>query len=207
MKTRLISVVLSTIVILSGCNLRAGARDHSDKYKSAEEYCEYWFGSCKEVDSYEEDNSDGSKRTIHVMKDKEFKFEYTVTEFKKGYFLGSGDFAYYYIDEFLQSEDLEEIAEEYDLEFENYSNSDISGSPSIRIHTDLELSKEDNMKILETVMRKLDSFDDARKVFNKKHDNICVFVSVWSAPWEKDENNGALYHVENDTFGDNYQEQ
>lgn len=30
--------------------------------------------------------------------------------------------------------------------------------------------------------------------------NICV----WSAPWEQDKKTGALYHVENGTFGDNY---
>ena len=111
-------------------------------------------------------------------------------------------------DEFLQSEEIEAISDEYDLEFENFAaGNEIKGSPSIRIHTDRVLSAEDNREILQTVMGMLDKFDSERKVFNKKHDNISVAVSVWSPPWEKDEKTGALYHVENDTFGDNYQDQ
>ena len=50
-------------------------------------------------------------------------------------------------------------------------------------------------------------FDAERNVFNKKHDNSSVFISVWSNPWEHDKKTGSKYHVENDTFGDNYQEQ
>ena len=207
-KTKIVAAVLVAASLMNGCSLHTRARDHSDKYKSAEEYCEYWFGPCKEVEAYTEEHSDGSESTVHVMKDKEFKFEYTVTEYNKGYFLGSGDFAYYYIDEFLQSEEIEAISDEYDLEFENFAaGNEIKGSPSIRIHTDRVLSSEDNREILQTVMGMLDKFDSERKVFNKKHDNISVAVSVWSPPWEKDEKTGALYHVENDTFGDNYQDQ
>ncbi len=207
-KTKIVAAVLVSASLMNGCSFRSRARDHSDKYKSSEEYCEYWFGPCKEVESYTEEHSDGSESTVHVMKDKKFKFEYTVTEYSKGFFLGSGDFAYYYIDEFLQSEELEQISEKYDLEFENFAaGNEIKGCPSIRIHTDRELSEEDNREILKTVMAMLDEFDSERKVFNKKHDNISVAVSVWSPPWEKDEKTGALYHVENDTFGDNYQDQ
>ena len=202
--------VLLAAAIMSGCSLfpggLSGGRDHSDQYGSAEEYCDYWFGPCEEVDSYAEERG-GSDATVHVMKDNEFGFEYTVTESRKGYFLGTGDFAYYYIDEFLKSGDLKDIAGEYGLEFENYANRDNSGSPSVRIHTGRELSEDDNKKILDTVMTALDKFDSGRKVFNKKHDNIHVAISVWSAPWEKDSKNGALYHVVNETFGDNYKEQ
>ena len=219
-KTKIVAGLLAAVAIMSGCSLLPGKGgsssgskssrnwDHSDKYKSAEQYCEYWFGPCEEVDTYTEKWGD-SERTVHVMKDKEFGFEYTVSdsESKKGYFLFSGNFAYYYINEFLKSDDLDEITEEYDLEFENYGREGDIGSPTIRIHCERELSAEDNKKILDTVMRKLDKFDSERKVFNKAHDNISVFISVWSAPWESDTNRKALYHVENDTFGDNYKEQ
>ena len=217
-RTKIAAGMLAAAAILSGCSLlpgggrsssgkrSSGNRDHSDKYKSAEEYCEYWYGPCKEVDSYEEKWGDG-KRTVHVMKDKEFGFEYTVGESEKGYFLGTANFAYYYIDEFLKSDDLDEITEEYGLEFENKGEEGHHGSPSIWIHCDRDLSAEDNKKILDTVMRMLDKFDADREVFNKRHDNISVFISVWSNPWESDKKTGALYHVENNTFGDNYKEQ
>ena len=56
-------------------------------------------------------------------------------------------------------------------------------------------------------MSKLDQFDNERQVFNKKGDNLSASISVWSAPWEQDKKTKALYHVENDTFGDNYKEQ
>lgn len=219
-KTKIVACMLAAVVIMSGCSLlpvkggfssggrSSGNREHSDKYKSAEEYCEYWFGPCEEVDSYTEEWGD-EERTVHVMKDKEFGFEYTVSdsEDKKGYFLFSGNFAYYYIDEFLKSGELDEIAEEYGLEFENEGEEGHSGSPSIWIHCERELSAEDNDKILDTVMRKLDMFDSDRNVFNKKHDNIHVAISLWSAPCESDKKTGALYHLENETFGDNYKEQ
>ena len=44
-------------------------------------------------------------------------------------------------------------------------------------------------------------------MFNKPHDNIHVGIELWSAPWESDKKTNALYHVEKDTFGDNYKEQ
>jgi hypothetical protein len=216
-RIKAVACVLAATAVMSGCSLLPGrgsssggfsSRDkkHSDKYKSAEEYCEYWFGPCKEVDSYEND-SEYSDSTVHVMKDKEFGFEYTVSESSKGYYLGSSNFAFYYIDEFLKSDDIKDIAEEYDLEFENFGRKGDIGSPTIRIHCDHELSADDNKKILKEVMSELGKFDSERKVFNKKHDNIHVAIELWSAPWEHDTNRGALYHVENDTFGDNYKEQ
>ena len=219
-RTKIVACMLAAVTIMSGCSLLprkggsssggllSGNREHSDKYKSAEEYCEYWYGPCKEVDTYTEEYG-GSERTVHVMRDKEFGFEYTVadSEDEKGFFLFSGNFAYYYIDEFLNSGELDEIAEEYDLEFENDGEEGHHGSPRIKIRCEGELSEEDNDKILDTVMRKLDMFDSDRKVFNKKHDNISVGISVWSAPWEHDKKTGALYHVENETFGDNYEDQ
>ncbi len=218
MKKEIVACMLAAVTVMSGCmflpgkggsssgGFLTGAKDHSDKYKSAEEYCEYWYGPCEEVDSYIEEGVDFDS-TIHVMKDKEFGFEYTVSESKEGYFLGTANFAYYYIDVFLKSDDLKDIAEEYGLEFENYGTKGKHGSPTIRIHCERELSAEDNRKILETVMSKLDKFDSERKVFNKKHDNISVAIQLWSAPWDKDKERKALYHVENDTFGDNYKEQ
>ena len=112
MKKAIVAVILAAVTVMSGCSLLpgggsssggflSGGKEHSDKYGSAEEYCEYWFGPCEEVDSYSEEYGD-SERTVHVMKDKEFGFEYTVSESKEGYFLFSGNFAYYYIDEFLR---------------------------------------------------------------------------------------------------------
>ena len=219
-RTKIAAGMLVAVTIMSGCSLlpgkggnssggrTSGDREHSDRYKSAEEYCEYWYGPCEEVDTYTEERG-GSERTVHVMKDKEFGFEYTVSdsEDKKGYFLFSSNFAYYYIDEFIESGELDDIAEKYGLEFEKNGGQKTSGSPAVKIYCDSELSEEDNDKILDTVMRKLDKFDSERNVFNKKHDNISVAISVWSAPWESDAKTGALYHVENETFGDNYKEQ
>ena len=220
MKKAIVACMLAAAAVMSGCMFLPGkggsssggslygSKDHSDRYKSAEEYCEYWYGPCEEVDSYTEEWGD-TERTVHVMKDKEFGFEYTVSdsESEEGYFLGTANFAYYYIDVFLKSDDLKDIAEEYGLEFENFGTKGKHGSPTIRIHCERELSAEDNRKILETVMSKLDKFDSERKVFNKKHDNISVAIQLWSAPWDKDKERKALYHVENDTFGDNYKEQ
>lgn len=218
MKKAIAAVLIAAAAVMSGCSflpgkggsssggLSFGDRDHSDRYGSAEEYCEYWFGPCEEVDSYTEEWG-GTERTVHVMKDKEFGFEYTVADSKEGYFLFSGNFAYYYIDEFLKSDGLADIKEEYDLEFENFGREGDIGSPTIRIHCDRELSSEENKKILDVVMSKLDQFDSERKVFNKKHDNISVAIQLWSPPWESDKKTKARYHVENETFGDNYKEQ
>lgn len=218
MKRKIVASVLLAAFVLSGCSLLpgkggrssggflSGNREHSDKYKSAEEYCEYWYGPCKEVELYYKENADGSGWTVHVMEDTEFGFEYTALEFDKGYFLGAADFAHYYLKEFVDSADLDDITEEYGLEFVT-SEPDIMGMPAIKIYTDLELSDDDNRKILDKVIRKLDMFDSERNVFNKKHDNISVSVSVWSAPWERESSNGALYHVETEFFGDNYKDQ
>ena len=180
MKKAIVACMLAAAAVMSGCMFLPGkggsssggslygSKDHADRYKSAEEYCEYWYGPCEEVDSYTEEWGD-TERTVHVMKDKEFGFEYTVSdsESEEGYFLGTANFAYYYIDVFLKSDDLKDIAEEYGLEFENYGTKGKYGSPTIRIHCERELSAEDNRKILETVMSKLDKFDSERKVFNK----------------------------------------
>ena len=210
LKTRIVSGVLLSAVIMSGCSLlpgkgsSSGNRKHSDKYNSAEEYCEYWFGPCKEIGTHELNKS--SDTIVHEMKDTEFGFEYNVSEGEgKGYFSGS-DFGHYYIKEFVERADLNDITQEYDLEFET-SNPDPGVSVSIKIITERELSAEDNKKILDEVMDELDLFDSERNVFNKKHDNIHVAISVWSAPWEHDKDTGALFHVENETFGDNYKEQ
>jgi hypothetical protein len=215
-RIKIAAVILAAVVVMSGCTFIPGGnssggflsrdRDHSDKYGSAEEYCEYWYGPCEEIDAYVKEGVDYDS-TIHVMKDKEFGFEYTVSESKEGYFLGTANFPYYYINEFLKSDDLKDIAEEYDLKFENFGTVGNHGSPTIRIHCERELSLEENKKILSTVMGELGNFDSERNVFNKAHDNVSVFIQVWSAPWEKDKELKARYHVVNDTFGDNYKEQ
>lgn len=217
-KNGIIACALLTSVFMSGCSILPGrggssvgefiygARDRSDKYKSAEEYCEYWFGPCEEVDSYTKELYDGTEIVYHVMKDKEFGFEYYVKEGETSDYFSGSDFAYCYINEFIKSSELKDITEEYGLRFENNGSKE-GGSPSLRVYAERDLSAEDNKKILDTVMGKLGVFDAERNVFNKKHDNSSVFISVWSNPWEHDKKTGAKYHVENDTFGDNYQEQ
>ncbi len=54
-RIKAVACVLAATAVMSGCSLLPGrgsssggfsSRDkkHSDKYRSAEEYCEYWFG-------------------------------------------------------------------------------------------------------------------------------------------------------------------
>ena len=105
-KNGIIACALLTSVFMSGCSILPGrggssagefiygARDRSDKYKSAEEYCEYWFGPCEEVDSYTKELYDGTEIVYHVMKDKEFGFEYYVKEGETSDYFSGSDFAY-----------------------------------------------------------------------------------------------------------------
>ena len=216
LKIKIATGMLLVAVIMSGCSLlpgkgggslggrSSGNRKHSDKYDDAEDYCEYWFGPCEEIGTHK--LYEGSDTIVYEMKDTEFGFEYTVIQGEGKYYFSGSDFASYYIDEFLKSDELDDLAKEYDLEFENFRKGEI-GSPTIRINCDRELSSEDNEKILKTVMSKLGDFDSERNVFNKKYDNIHVAIELWSAPWEHDINRGGNFHVENETFGDNYKEQ
>ena len=210
LKAVMAGMLLAVMFIAGGCSVlpgrggSSGNRDLTDKYKSAEEFCEYWYGPCEETGSH--DLSDDSDTIVYEIKDLEYGFEYTVRSNGKGFYFGS-DFAHYYIKEFLSRADLEDITKEFDLKFESSDPSKMGRSPSIKISTERELSAEDNKKILDVVMSKLDQFDSERRVFNKKEDNLSAAISVWSAPWEHDKKTKALYHVENDTFGDNYKEQ
>lgn len=212
----IVTCVLLTAVVVSGCSIlpgkeggssgvrNSGNRKHSDKYNSAEEYCGYWFGPCEEIGTHK--LSEGTDVIVHEMKDTEFGFEYNVSEGEKSCYFSGSDFGHYYLLEFVKKADLDHITQEYDLIFET-SEPDPMRSPSIKIRTERELSAEDNRMIIDEVIGQLEQFDSGRNVFNKKHDNIHAAISVWSAPWEQDKKTGALYHVENDTFGDNYTEQ
>ena len=194
--------LFASVFLLSGCLfIPSGGRrmSLSDRYKSAEEFCSYWYGPCSETDSYESGDSD---RIVHEMKDEELGFEYTVEENEGGYFFFS-DFTYYYINEFIARTDFKDLISEYDLRIEHNDDDKRSPSRSIKIYTDREITDEKSRKILSDVMDKLDKFDSERNVFNKSGDNKHVALSVWSAPWEKDKSNKARYHVVNDTFGDN----
>lgn len=202
------SAVFASLFILSGClpiptgsgngGLSTRSRSLSDTYKSAEEYCNYWYGPCTEIDSYEND----SGKIVHEMKDEELGFEYTVEESDGGYYFFH-DFEYHYINEFLKRTDFKDLISEFDLRIEQDDMDRLKVSPRIKISTDRELTDEESRKILSEVMGELSLFDSERNVFNKPGDNKSVGLSVWSAPWEKEKANKARYHVVNDTFGDN----
>ena len=204
------SAVFASLFILSGClpfpagsgngGLNTGSRSLSDSYKSAEEYCNYWYGPCTEINSYEKEGTD---RIVHEMKDEELGFEYTVEDSDGGYYFYH-DFEYYYINEFLSRTDFKDLISEFDLKIEQDDHNKLVVSPKIKISTGRELTDEESRRILSDVMGKLEQFDSERNVFNKAGDNKSVGLSVWSAPWEKEKANKARYHVVNDTFGDNY---
>ena len=197
------AAVFASLFILSGClpfptgggsgngGMDIERRSLSDSYKSAEDYCNYWYGPCTEIDSFE--NSYG--KIVHEMKDEELGFKYTVEESDGGYYFYH-DFEYYYINEFLKRTD-------FNLKIEQEDMDKLRVSPRIKISTDRELTDEESRRILSDVMGKLSQFDSERNVFNKPGDNKSVGLSVWSAPWEKEKANNAYYHVVNDTFGDN----
>ena len=213
-------LILTTMFFCSGCSCVIGGctasklasvnsgdnRDLTDRYDSAEEFCTYWYGPCEEIDSRKayEDQED-SDTILHVMRDREFGFEYTVKSDGKEFFFGS-DFSYYYIKEFVKQADLDDLTREYDLTYE-CAEPGYGGGPGVIIRTERELSKEENDKILSEIMAKLDQFDSERKVFNKKGDNNSAYLDLRSAPWEKEKKNNARFHVEVWYFGDNYKEQ
>ena len=204
------AAVFASLFTLSGClpfptgggsgngGMDIERRSLSDSYKSAEDYCNYWYGPCTEIDSYE--NSYG--KIVHEMKDEELGFKYTVEESDGGYYFYH-DFEYYYINEFLKRTDFKDLISEFNLKIEQEDMDRLRVSPRIKISTDRELTDEEIRRILSDVMGKLSQFDSERNVFNKPGDNKSVGLSVWSAPWEKEKANNAYYHVVNDTFGDN----
>ena len=204
------AAVFASLFTLSGClpfptgggsgngGMDIERRSLSDSYKSAEDYCNYWYGPCTEIDSYE--NSYG--KIVHEMKDEELGFKYTVEESDGGYYFYH-DFEYYYINEFLKRTDFKDLISEFNLKIEQEDMDRLRVSPRIKISTDRELTDEESRRILSDVMGKLSQFDSERNVFNKPGDNKSVGLSVWSAPWEKEKANNAYYHVVNDTFGDN----
>lgn len=202
------AAICASLITLSGClpipagggsgGLGSGSRSLSDSYKSAEEYCNYWYGPCTEIDSYEND----SGKIAHKMRDEGLGFEYTVEESDGGYYFFH-DFEYYYINEFLKRTDFKDLISEFDLRIEQEDMDRLRVSPRIKISTDRELTDEESRRILSDIMGELSLFDSERNVFNKPGDNKSVGLSVWSAPWEKEKANKAYYHVVKDTFGDN----
>ena len=204
------AAVFASLFTLSGClpfptgggsgngGMDIERRSLSDSYKSAEDYCNYWYGPCTEIDSYE----NSYVKIVHEMKDEELGFKYTVEESDGGYYFYH-DFEYYYINEFLKRTDFKDLISEFNLKIEQEDMDRLRVSPRIKISTDRELTDEESRRILSDVMGKLSQFDSERNVFNKPGDNKSVGLSVWSAPWEKEKANNAYYHVVNDTFGDN----
>ena len=206
LKTAVI-MLLASVFIFCGCRpghaggggLLTGKKDLTDKFKSAAEYCKYWYGAqCYEIDSFRTDSSDS---TVHKMRDDEFGFEYYVFE-AEGYYFTS-DFEYYYIEEFLKRADFYYLIGKYDLKIMQKSEDKTLSSRTILIETDRELTDEESGQILSDVKEKLTQFDSKRNVFNKTADNKVVDLIVWSAPWEKDKAEGHRSHVVKAVFGDN----
>ena len=206
LKTAVI-MLLASVFIFCGCRpghaggggLLTGKKDLTDKFKSAADYCKYWYGAqCYEIDSFKTDSSDS---TIHKMRDDEFGFEYYVFE-AEGYYFTS-DFEYYYIEEFLKRADFYYFIGKYDLKIMQKSEDKTLSSRTIIIETDRELTDEESGQILSDVKEKLAQFDSKRNVFNKTADNKVVDLIVWSAPWEKDKAEGHRSHVVKTVFGDN----
>lgn len=206
LKTAVI-MLLASVFIFCGCRpghaggggLLTGKKDLTDKFKSAAEYCKYWYGAqCYEIDSFKTDSSDS---TIHKMRDDEFGFEYYVFE-AEGYYFTS-DFEYYYIEEFLKRTDFYYMIGKYGLKIMQKSEDKTLSSRTILIETDRELTDEESGQILSDVKEKLAQFDSKRNVFSKTADNKVVDLIVWSAPWEKDKAEGHSFHVVKAVFGDN----
>lgn len=205
LKTAVI-MLLASVFIFCGCRpghaggggLLTGRKDLTDKFKSAAEYCKYWYGAqCYEIDSFKTDSSDS---TIHKMRDDEFGFEYYVFE-AEGYYFTS-DFEYYYIEEFLKRTDFYYMIGKYGLKIMQKSEDKTLSSRTILIETERELTDEESGQILSDVKEKLTQFDSKRNVFNKTADNKVVDLIVWSAPWEKDKAEGHRFHVVKAVFGD-----
>ena len=206
LKTAVI-MLLASVFIFCGCRpghaggggLLTGKKDLTDKFKSAAEYCKYWYGAqCYEIDSFRTDSSDS---TVHKMRDDEFGFEYYVFE-AEGYYFTS-DFEYYYIEEFLKRTDFYYMIGKYGLKIMQKSEDKTLSSRTILIETERELTDEESGQILSDVKEKLAQFDSKRNVFNKTADNKVVDLIVWSAPWEKDKAEGNRTHVVKTVFGDN----
>ena len=200
-------MLLAMVFAMCGCRhdhnggggLLTGKKDLTDKYKSAAEYCKYWYGAqCYEIDSFRTDSSDS---TVHKIRDDEFGFEYYVFEADGYYF--SSDFEYYYIEEFLKRTDFYYLIGKYDLKIMQKSEDKTLSSRTIIIENDRELTDEESGQILSDVKEKLAQFDSKRNVFGKTADKKVVELYVWSAPWEKDKAEGHRTHVVKTVFGDN----
>ena len=207
--SRLVSGAL--IFALTAQTFLLGGCIESSEYGSALEYAEKWCGPCKEVDSYEADDD----LVIHKMKDKEYRFTYVVSELRmtssiyKYSVYNVEDFCFYYLQEFMDEADLEDIIDEYDLTIEVEEPKEnthgqpelVSYSPKIMITTDMLLSEEDNSAIASELIDELEDFDSDREVFTQKDSSSCVFIEIRSQAWDNDTSTGRRWHLVQTTYG------
>ncbi|MBO4449439.1 MAG: hypothetical protein J5777_02545 [Clostridiales bacterium] len=206
-RTKIAAVMLAAAVVLSGClpvpgrggnssgGLVFGNRDHSDKYGSAEEYCEYWYGPCEETDE-----RDSNKTIIHEMRDNELGFTYTVYEMDVSSGSGSHtmynseDFGHYYLKAFLEKTDVVSSLEKMDkglsvrvkeLNISKDTGLVINYIPTVIIETDEKLTEDDAKEIVTEVREQLKSFD-ARGYFTKSVKTSSAYIDLRCAPWSSD---------------------
>lgn len=211
------AIAVSASLLLTGCGISSGTRSifssgepYDSEFKDAEEFAEYWCGPCKEVDSYQVNDF-----TVHEMEDKEWGFTYAVYELWvdrgdtgiKDVSYTAEEFSYYYLQTFLQEADLDDLLAEYDitldageLQISEATGLTFSYIAEINIRTDRTLTDDEAADIMIRVEDALEDFDE-REFFTKSVYTSEVFLTIWSAPWEKDTEVGAKYHTWNSVYG------
>ena len=209
-----VAALLTTVALaLTGCSLPGTSTAETDRpydsnFETAKDFAEYWCGPCEEVDVYTvQAAGNGSDIEVHVLKDNEYGFEYTVNKYYAEY---NGkkyntptyichDFDYYYLQEFLNATDYSELADKYDLtiELEELRPSATEGVydtyfSTINIYSDQQLTDAQLDAIFDFTYDALQEFD-VRKHFTKNEYCNRVCISIYCAPTEEEAANGYVY--------------
>ena len=218
MRKNITAMIIAAGLIFTGCGIRLGSsqtdKDPFDSdFKDAHEFAEYWCGPCEEVDSYEVGDD-----IIHEMEDDEWGFVYFVEEryVERGGDSGIYDvsysasqFAYYYLQTFMEEADLDDIKDKYGItldcgELSYYKETDIAyyGGAKLYVTTEMTLTDEEAAEIMASVKAELADFDE-RGYFTKSANTNSpeVYIVIWSAPWEQDTANGSNYHTWTEMYG------
>lgn len=215
MRKTITAIAVAASLLLTGCSYSAGSlfdtgEPYDSEFKDAEEFAEYWCGPCKEVDSYKVNDI-----TVHEMKDDEWGFTYAVYEMWvergdtgiKDVSYTAEEFSYYYLQTFIEESDLDEYLEENGITLDagELQISDVTGLSfgyyaKININTDRLLTDDEAAEIMSKIEDALKDFDE-REFFTKSVYTSEVFITIWSAPWEKDTEVGAKYHTWNAVYG------
>lgn len=218
MRKNITAMIIAAGLILTGCGIRL-SNSQADKdpfdsdFKDAHEFAEYWCGPCEEVGSYEVGDY-----TIHEMKDDEFGFVYEVEEvyLERGEDTGLFDvsysasqFGYYYLQRFIEEADMGDTLDKYGItldcgELSYYKTMDVAyyGGAKLNVSTEMTLTDEEADEIMSDVMGALAEFDE-RGFFTKSANTNSpeVWICIWSSPWDKDTDNGVLYHTWTAMYG------